>query len=148
MMKKLKLCIVLLLISTLSGWTQSSNTKWSVWKSNNDTIITYNFTKPELTNLHVYILNLEKDSKLYSLELLKSKEKDSLLSLKDTRLVYKDSIILESNKLIEYQRLEQAKLDKINADLKKAYARQKTIIPIVAGGSVLTTLLLCFLLVK
>ena len=86
------------------GWTQQSQ-KWTVWKNNNDTTITYNFTKEGLTNFRVYVTNLEKFSDLYKIEVIESSKKDSLLNIKDQRIINRDSVIVENKKFILYQQL-------------------------------------------
>lgn len=119
-----------------------------MWKNNNDTIITYNFTKPELTNLRLYVTNLEKISELYNIELEISLKKDSLLQAKDERLTNQDSMLLLSKSMIDYQNLEYDKINKINKDLQIKIERQTKALPYLIGGTALTSMLICLMLVK
>ena len=127
------------------GWTQQSQ-KWTVWKNNNDTTITYNFTKEDLTNFRVYVTSLEKFSDLYKIEVIESSKKDSLLNIKDQRIINRDSVIVENKKFILYQQSELQKVDKLNKDLQIKYQKQTKVIPYLMGGSALATLILCLLI--
>ena len=101
-----------------------------------------------MINLRLYINDLEKNSELYKLELNSSSVKDSLLTLKNLQLLNRDSVILEHTNFIKFQTTENKRLEQLNKDLSKAYKRQRVLTPIIAGGSVAVTLVLCYLLVK
>ena len=62
------LSLMLLLLTTLYGWTQSSST-WVISNNGVDTTIVYTFTKLELRDLRLYITDLEQISELYDLSL-------------------------------------------------------------------------------
>lgn len=149
-MKKLKIFIVLMLMTTFIGWTQSSDSipKWTVWEHNKDTVITYNFNKPNLVGLRLYVNDMEKTKELYNVELKTSAYKDSLILMKDVYILNRDSVIIEHTKFIEFQKQENNRLSVLNKELEKAYKKQKTLTPIIAGGSVAITLAICYLLVK
>lgn len=127
------------------GWTQQS-IKWTVWKNNNDTIITYNFTKVDLTNFRIYVTSLEEISELYTQEVKQSLEKDILLKIKDEKIALKDSTILANKNYVLYQNKELERVDKINKDLQIKYQNQSKAIPYLMGGSALVTLILCLLI--
>lgn len=127
------------------GWTQQS-TKWTVWKDNNDTIITYNFTKVDLTNFRIYVTSLEEISELYTQEVKQSLEKDTLLKIKDEKIALKDSTILANKNYMLYQSKELERVDKINKDLQIKYQNQSKAVPYLMGGSALVTLVLCLLI--
>ena len=150
MMKKLKVFIMLMLMTTSIGWTQSSDSipKWTVWEHNKDTIITYNFNKPDLLGLRLLVTGLEKTKDLYDIELKASIHKDSLILVKDQYILNRDSVIIEHTKFIEFQRKENNRLEALNKEIEKAYKKQKILTPIIAGGSVAITLAVCYLLVK
>ena len=132
-------------MSTPFGWTQQSQ-KWTVWKNNNDTTITYNFTKEDLTNFRIYVINLEKFSELYKIEVEESSKKDSLLNIKNQLIINKDSLINENKKFILYETSELEKVDKLNKDLQIKCQKQTRAIPYLMGGSALATLILCLLI--
>ena len=92
MMKKLIVSMMLLLLITLSGWTQSPK-KWVIVQSNNDTTITYNFLKQDLINLRTYIVKLEGTEALY-------KEDEKIIKLQDSVIVNLNKIILNKDYLL------------------------------------------------
>ena len=146
MIKKLSLCMMLLLLIMRNGWTQSS--KWTVWENNSDTVITYNFFKEDLLGLRLYVTDLEKYKELYEWSIEYTNIQDSLLSVKNSEIVLKDSIILLNNKWIDEQKIEYNKLLEINSNVIKSYNRQKRSIPFIAGGSAAITLIVCLILSK
>lgn len=92
-------------MTTLYGWTQQLP-NWTILKDKQDTIIIYNFTKPELINLRVYVTGLEQNTKLYEIDKKRLIKKDEIIKIqqdqilnKDTIISYKESIIFQ-NKLI------------------------------------------------
>ncbi len=129
-----------------NGWTQSS--KWTVWENNSDTVITYNFFKEDLLGLRLYVTDLEKYKELYEWSIEYTNIQDSLLSVKNSEIVLKDSIILLNNKWIDEQKIEYNKLLEINSNVIKSYNRQKRSIPFIAGGSAAITLIVCLMLSK
>lgn len=129
-----------------NGWTQSS--KWTVWENNSDTVITYNFFKEDLLGLRLYVTDLEKYKELYEWSIEYTNIQDSLLSVKNSEIALKDSIILLNNKWIDEQKIEYNKLLEINSNVIKSYNRQKRSIPFIAGGSAAITLIVCLILSK
>lgn len=91
---------------------------------------------------------MEKTKELYNVELKTSAYKDSLILMKDVYILNRDSVIIEHTKFIEFQKQENNRLSVLNKELEKAYKKQKTLTPIIAGGSVAITLAICYLLVK
>ena len=137
-------------MTTSIGWTQSSNSipKWTVWEHNKDTIITYNFNKPDLLGLRLLVTGLEKTKDLYDIELKASIHKDSLILMKDQHILNRDSVIIEHTKFIEFQKTENQRLDNLNKVLDKELKKQKILTPILVGGSVGITLVACLMLLK
>ena len=127
---------------TLSGWSQ----KWTVYKQNNDTIISYNFTKDELKNFRIYVTDLEKYKELYRAEQIKSINKDSLLFIKDLRISIKDSLIAKTNKFIDEQNSELLKTKKLNKELEDKYNKSKKLHPYFLGGGLITGLIIGLIL--
>lgn len=129
-------------MTTLNGWSQ----KWTVYKLNNDTIISYNFTKDELKNFRIYVTDLEKYKELYKIEQIKNVNKDSLLFVKDLRLANKDSLIVKTNKFIEEQNSELLKTKKLNKEVQDKYNKSKKIQPYLLGGGLITGLIIGLIL--
>ena len=127
---------------TLSGWSQ----KWTVYKLNNDTIISYNFTKDELKNFRIYVTDLEKYKELYRVEQIKSVNKDSLLFVKDLRIANKDSLIAKTSKFIDEQNSELLKTKKLNKELEDKYNKSKKLHPYFIGGGLITGLIIGLIL--
>lgn len=92
MMKKLIVSMMLLLLTTLSGWTQSQK-NWVIVQSNNDTTITYSFLKEDLINLRTYILKLEGTAQLYN-------EDEKIIKLQDSVINNLNKIILNKDYLL------------------------------------------------
>lgn len=112
---------MLVLLITLNGWTQQSQ-NWAIRVDNingKDTIITYNFTKQNLTNLRTYVTTLEMYKERYNIntEVIKtlSNEVDKyklIVNNKDEIIAAKASIISINNDM--------------NAKLTKDLARSQT----------------------
>jgi len=130
-------------MTTVFGWSQSYP-NWIISKNNQDTIITYNFTKQEFTNLRLYVTGLEMNNELYQVEKQKSSLKDSLITNLKTQISNKDTIISLEKKESKYlndwgttQEIQRIKAEKKN----KA-------IPYFFGGGGVLGLLLGILLFK
>ena len=128
-------------MSTLFGWSQSYP-NWTVSKNNSDTIITYNFTKMQFTNLRVYIVGLERDRELYIIETQRSELKDSVIMGLFTEVSIKDSIRLIQEKKIFY-------LDnwgKVQEVEKIKFQKQARAWPYWLGGGFISGVILCLLI--
>jgi len=137
-------------MSTLVGWTQSSP-KWTVWKSNPDTIITYNYTKTDLTNVRLYVTGLEETRELYNIEIQQSKIKDSIIIEKNKKLDNFKNIVIEKDSIIGYTVTEFNKADKWGKSqevLKIKYKKQAARTPLFMGISSAIGFILCLLSIK
>ena len=137
-------------MSTLSGWTQQLQ-NWTISKSGQDTIITYNFTKQEFTNLRVYITGLERDHELYEIDEIELVKKDSIIKLQQEQIINKDSIILFKDTIINHQQIDFVKLEKWakqQESLKIKYQKQASTIPYWLGGGGVLGFILCLMLIK
>ncbi len=132
------------------GWTQSLK-NWTITKSNQDTVITYNFTKEEFMNLRMYVTELERDSKLYKINEIELLKKDSIIENKQLQIMNKDSIIEFKDTIISIHTTELKKLDeqfKVEQELKIKFQKQATTIPYWLGGGGVLGFILCLLLTK
>jgi hypothetical protein len=137
-------------LNTLCGWTQPLK-NWTITKNKQDTIITYNFTKQEFTNLRVYITNLEHDHELYTVDKIELIKKDSIIKVQQTQITNKDSIIEFKDTIINYQTIDFNKLNKWAKQeelLKIKYQKQASTIPYCLGCGSILGFILCLLLVK
>ena len=143
MIKKLNLLMIIMLLNILCGWTQQSDL-WTIWKSNNDTIVSYNFTKDNLKDLRIYIINLQKYKELYDL----SEQKDSLNDLHifnfQNRIINDQQIILlresEINKITLYAKTQEVE--------KIKYKNKSKTIPYWFGGGILSGIIGTSLLIN
>ena len=150
MAKKLKLLMMLLLLNTLSGWSQSS-TNWTVLEQGKDTIISYNFTKPQITKLRVYVTSLEETYRLYNIEKQQSKIKDLMLENYKIQIDNYKFISNESDSIILFQKNELIKADnwgKSQERLKIKYKNLADKLPYALGGGGIIGFIICLLLVK
>ena len=140
--------MMLLLLSTLCGWTQPLK-KWTISKENNDTIIAYNFTKQEFVNLRVYITELERESELYKINEKELIIKDSIIQTQKYQIINKDSIIQFKDTVITIQNIDFQKLDKWAKEqeaLKIKYKKQADAWPYWLGAGSAIGTILCLLL--
>lgn len=134
----------------LSGWSQSLP-NWTVWKQSNDTIITYNFTKSQLTKLRLYIISLEETRELYNIDQQLLDTKDSMLLNYRSQLNNNSFIIANKDSIITFQRVELLKADKwgkSQEQLKIKYKKQVSNIPYWFGGGTLLGIIMSILLIK
>ena len=137
-------------MSTLVGWTQSSP-KWTVWKSNSDTIITYNYTKTDLTNVRLYITGLEETRELYNIEVQQSQVKDSIIAEKNKKLNNYSNIVIEKDSIIGYTVTQFTKADKwgkAQEVQKIKYKKQAARTPWLMGISSAIGFILSILIMK
>ena len=124
---------------------------WTVWTHNNDTIISYNFNKKQLTNLRVYVTSLEEIYTLYNIEKEQSLVKDSMLLNYRNQLFNNKVIIQNKDSIIKFQSSELIKADewgKSQEKLKIKYKKQADKLPYTLGGGGIIGFLLCLLLIK
>ena len=142
--------MMLLLLNTLSGWSQSS-TNWTVLEQGKDTIISYNFTKPQITKLRVYVTSLEETYRLYNIEKQQSKIKDLMLENYKIQIDNYKFISNESDSIILFQKNELIKADnwgKSQERLKIKYKNLADKLPYALGGGGIIGFIICLLLVK
>ena len=142
--------MMLLLLNTLSGWSQSS-TNWTVLEQGKDTIISYNFTKPQITKLRVYVTSLEETYRLYNIEKQQSKIKDLMLENYKIQIDNYKFISNESDSIILFQKNELIKADnwgKSQEKLKIKYKNLADKLPYALGGGGIIGFIICLLLVK
>ena len=134
-------------MSTLSGWGQQSK-NWIVQKLNNDTIITYNFTKNDLRNLHVYVLSLEKVYELYNVDKKILSTKDSIILNYKKQIENRESVILTRDSLISYQSDKIVKLDKWGKEQENLKIKYKSQSKYFFGCGSIIGFVLCLILIK
>lgn len=74
------------------GWTQLQK-NWVVVRSNNDTTITYNFSKDDLRNLRMYVVKLEGTAALYE-------ESEKIITLQDSTIKTLNKLILNKDYML------------------------------------------------
>ena len=97
-----------------------------------DTTIVYNFSKLELTDFRVYVTTLERDSKLYKIDEIELKKKDSIILNQATQIINKDSIIEFKDSVIVEHKLQLSDLNKKYTTVKALeikYKKQADTIP-------------------
>lgn len=142
---KLGLSMMLLLTSTLGGWSQSLE-DWTVYKGNNDTIVDYNFTKDQLRNLRIYVTELERTEKLYIITLDEISVKDELINNLSDQIGNRESVISIKDSVITFQQSELKKSDeygKKQEQLKMKY-KKATGYSFIGGG--VLGIILCLIL--
>lgn len=133
------------------GWTQSSKT-WTI-KENilGDTIIDYSFYKEDIKNLHLYVVDLEEMQELYyNLQEQMDKKNKEILGLKN-QVSLKDSALVLSNQVFNYQKNELKDMDKKYTDSEKQkikYKKQASLWPAWLGTGGALGILVCLLLNK
>jgi hypothetical protein len=150
MEKKLRIFMMLVLLITQNGWSQSLQ-NWTVSKESNDTIVKYNFKKEQLLDLRLYVTDLEYKSDLYSLEKQKSNLKDSLLINYKLQIGNCNNIIEKKDTIIKFQSSELFKSDKWGKSqekLKIKYKKQADKIPYSIGAGTLIGIILSLILFK
>lgn len=133
---------------TQFGWTQSLK-NWTISKNNNDTIITYNFTKHELVNLRVYVTKLEETSDLYKISKQQSIVKDSIIKNQSQQVFNRDSIITDKTVIITNQKLDLVDLNKWakTQEIQKIkYQKRAAAIPYWLGSGGIIGIILCLIL--
>lgn len=142
---------MLLLLTTLYGWTQSSST-WVISNNGVDTTIVYTFTKLELRDLRLYITDLEQISELYdlSLDINEAREKQivnlqkQVSNQSESLRLAKEVFTLQQDELKKSDKLLQVQ---INETLK--YKRRAGQWPIWLGsGTVIGVITTCLLLTR
>lgn len=111
MKRKLMLCIALLLVITLSGWTQSS-VKWIVYKNGVDTTLVYPFGKIQIANLRVYVTKLGEYKELYFINQQIINKQDSIVKTYSKLVINKDIIINNKDAVITQTNVINNKLTK------------------------------------
>lgn len=132
---------MLLLLSTLPGWTQSSQ-KWTIrLGEKQDTVLQYNFSKSEIRNLRLYISELETCCEVANVneQLLDVKDEETIL-LKRI-IINKDSIIsTQQSSLNSYRNINTF----LNSEILKKEKKPKTW-PLWLGGGFVGGVLVCLL---
>ena len=116
-----------------------------------DTIISYNFTKPQITKLRVYVTSLEETYRLYNIEKQQSKIKDLMLENYKIQIDNYKFISNESDSIILFQKNELIKADnwgKSQERLKIKYKNLADKLPYALGGGGIIGFIICLLLVK
>lgn len=134
------LCTMLLLVITLSGWTQSS-VKWIVYKNGVDTTLVYPFGKIQIANLRVYVTKLEDYKELYFLDQQIIDKQDSTIKTYRKLVVNKDAIITNKDNVITQTNVIN---DKLTKDVIKFRNRSEKW-PFYLGGGFIGGILLCLL---
>lgn len=136
------LFMMIMLWSTLSGWTQFSP-NWTIIenKINQDTIIQYSFHKSDLTNLRLYINLLEEYKETAEVsEIIINTQEEELKKFKEL-IVNKDVIIgTQKNIIVEYKDINRTISDRLSKSQKRAKAW-----PYWLGGGFIGGILLCLL---
>lgn len=128
-------------MSTLSGWTQSS-TNWVVRSSSTnskDTVIVYNFSKENITNLRTYVTTLEMYKERYDINTQIIKALNSEIDNYKTLVVNKDEIIKTKSSIITIN-------DDVNAKLTKSldkYKKKNKRLPYWIGAGFVGGIVLC-----
>lgn len=142
---------MLLLLTTLYGWTQSSST-WVISNNGVDTTIVYTFTKLELRDLRLYITDLEQISELYdlSLDINEAREKQivnlqkQVSNQSESLRLAKEVFTLQQDELKKSDKLLQVQ---INETLK--YKKRAGQWPIWLGsGTAIGVVTTCLLLIR
>lgn len=132
---------MLVLLTTLSGWTQSS-LNWKIIKSNTaigDTLIEYTFQKEDLKNLRVYVTTLQQYEQVYFIN-------EKIIERLDTEVVNyqqlvnnKDAVITDQKKIIGmFEEIDAKRVKEI-----ERYKKQAGKWPYWLGGGLLGGVILC-----
>lgn len=134
--------MMLLLLSTLSGWTQSSQ-KWTIsLNPRQDTVLQYNFSKSQIRNLRLYISELETCCETNNVNELLLDSKDQEVILLRKIITNKDSIITtQQNSLNSYRNINSF----LNSEILEKEKKSKTW-PLWLGGGFVGGVLVCLLL--
>lgn len=134
------LFVMLVLLTTLSGWTQSSR-NWEIKRDSlsNDTIVSYNFTKTELGNLRNYVTTLESIRQRYDLNLKVIDALNTEVSIYKTISLNKDEVISYKNDIIT---VHTDVNDQLSKDLIRFRNKAKRL-PYWIGGGFIGGIILC-----
>ena len=110
--------MMLLLLSTLPGWTQSSQ-KWTIrLGEKQDTVLQYNFSKSEIRNLRLYISELETCCEVANVN-------EQLLDVKDEETILLKRIIINKDSIISTQQSSLNSYRNINTFLNSEILKKE-----------------------
>ena len=130
---------MLVLLTTLNGWTQSSS-NWKIIKSNiGDTLIEYTFQKEDIKNLRLYITTLQQYEQVYFINEEIITRQDAEINAYKNLVDNKDEVIASQQKITDMFKEIDAKRTK---ELER-YKKQANKWPYWLGGGILGGVILC-----